>query len=46
MIFQDEGLLTLLEIYRLEDVSDNAFGLPPVETIEKLVWDSPTRPAQ
>jgi hypothetical protein len=36
MIFQDEGLLTLFEIYRIEDASDSAFGLPPIETIEKL----------
>jgi hypothetical protein len=44
MIFQNDGLLTLLEIYRLEDISENAFGLPPVETIEKLVWDEPNQP--
>jgi hypothetical protein len=42
MIFQDDGLLTCLEGYRLEDMSDDAFGLPPVETIERLVWEPPT----
>jgi hypothetical protein len=42
MIFQDGGLLTLLEIYRIEDVSENAFGLPSVETIERLVWENPS----
>jgi hypothetical protein len=46
MIFQKGGLLTVLEIYRIEDVSDNAFGLPPIETIERLVWHPPTRPTQ
>jgi hypothetical protein len=46
MIRQDEGLLTVLEVYRLEDGSDKAFGLPPIETIEKLVWDPPSRPEQ
>jgi hypothetical protein len=41
MIFQTQGLLTCLEIYRLEDVSDDPFGLPPVETIERLEWKKP-----
>jgi hypothetical protein len=43
MLFQSGGLLSLLEVYRLEDVSDDPFGLPAVETIERMVWsdDSP-----
>jgi hypothetical protein len=46
MIFQDDGLLTLLEVYRLEDVSEDTFGLPSIETIERLVWDEPKEPTQ
>jgi hypothetical protein len=46
MVFQNGGLLTLLEIYRLEDASDDPFDLPPVETIERLVWDNPNQPTQ
>jgi hypothetical protein len=38
MLFQSEGLLDLLEVYRLEDDSDDPFGLPEVETIERMVW--------
>ncbi|MFZ0747679.1 MAG: hypothetical protein WAM85_24960 [Terracidiphilus sp.] len=38
MLFQSGGLLSLLEVYRLEDVSDDPFGLPVVETIERMVW--------
>jgi hypothetical protein len=41
MIFQTQGLLTCLEVYRLEDVSVDPFGLPPVETIERLEWEKP-----
>jgi hypothetical protein len=41
MIFQNGGLLSLLEVYRLEDISDDPFGLPPIETIERLVWEKP-----
>lgn len=38
MMFQSGGLLNLLEVYRLEDDSDDPFGLPAVETIERMVW--------
>lgn len=38
MLFQSGGLLDLLEVYRLEDDSDDPFGLPGVETIERMVW--------
>jgi len=38
MLFQSGGLLSLLETYRLEDSSDDPFGLPPISTIERLVW--------
>ena len=38
MLFQSLGLLSLLETYRLEDFSDDPFGLPPVDTIERVVW--------
>lgn len=38
MLFQNGGLLSLLETYRLEDVSDDPFGLPSVDSIERLVW--------
>ena len=38
MIFQNDGLLSLLEVYRLEDFSDEPFGLPALETIERLDW--------
>jgi hypothetical protein len=38
MLFQSGGLLSLLESYRLEDISDDPFGLPPISTIERLVW--------
>lgn len=45
MIFQSQGLLSLLEVYRLEDFSDDPFGLPSPETIEPLVWkDVPAKP--
>ena len=46
MVFQDQGLLTLLEVYRWEDLSEEPFGLPTVETIERLVWTTPERPAE
>jgi hypothetical protein len=36
MIFQDDGLLSLFEVYRLEDFSDSPFSLPAVETIERF----------
>ena len=36
MIFQDNGLLSLLEVYRLEDFSAEPFGA--LETIERLDW--------
>lgn len=39
MILQNQGLLCLLEVYRLEDVSDDPFGLPPIETIKRLTWN-------
>jgi hypothetical protein len=38
MLFQSGGLLTLLETYRLEDFSDNPFGLPSLDSIERMVW--------
>jgi hypothetical protein len=38
MIFQNQGLLSLLEAYRLENFSDNSFGFPLPETIEPIVW--------
>ena len=44
MLFQDAGLLSLLEVYRVEDVSDDPFGLPAVATIERMVWsDAPPK---
>lgn len=44
MLFQGGGLLSLLEVYRLEDVSDDPFGLPVVGTIERMVWsDEPPK---
>lgn len=44
MLFQSGGLLSLLEVYRLEDVSDDPFGLPAVGTIERMVWsDEPPK---
>lgn len=44
MLFQSGGLLSLLETYRLEDISDDPFGLPPISTIERLVWsDKPDK---
>jgi hypothetical protein len=46
MIFQNKGLLTRLEIYRLEDVTDHPFELPPIESIEPLVWHKPNQPPQ
>jgi hypothetical protein len=39
MLFQENGLLSLLEGYRLEDVSDDPFALPAVETVERLQWN-------
>ena len=39
ILFQEDGLLSLLEGYRLEDVSDDPFGLPALETIERLQWN-------
>jgi hypothetical protein len=38
MLFQSGGLLDLMEVYRLEDDSDDPFDLPEVETIERMVW--------
>jgi hypothetical protein len=38
MLFQNDGLLSCLEVYKLEDSSDDPFGLPGVETIEPAVW--------
>jgi hypothetical protein len=38
MLFQSGGLLSLLETYRLEDFSDDPFGLPSIDSIERLVW--------
>jgi hypothetical protein len=38
MLFQNCGLLSGLEVYRLEDFSDDPFGLPAVDTIERMVW--------
>lgn len=40
MLFQSGGLLSLLEVYRLEDSSEEPFGLPAVETIEPAVWSN------
>lgn len=44
MLFQSGGLLSLFEGYRLEDISDDPFGLPAVDSIEQLIWskESPT----
>lgn len=33
MLFQNNGLLCLLETYRLEDFSDGPFGLPAIDTL-------------
>ena len=38
MIFQADGLLTLLEVYRLEDSTDAPFGLPAIESIQRMDW--------
>jgi hypothetical protein len=46
MLFQSGGLLSLLETYRLEDVSDDPFGLPPISTIERLVWSDKSAETQ
>jgi hypothetical protein len=40
MIFQDQGLITLMEVYRLEDFSDQPFGLPSIDSIEPIVWEN------
>lgn len=40
MLFQDGGLLSLLEVYRLEDAGDNPFGLPGVESLEPVSWSN------
>lgn len=46
MIFQSGGLLSLLEAYRLEDISDDPFGLPPISTIERFIWSDESQEAQ
>lgn len=43
MLFQSGGLLSLLESYRLEDISDDPFGLPSINTIERLVWSDESK---
>jgi hypothetical protein len=40
MLFQTDGLLCLLETYRLEDFSDDPFGLPAIDTIQPCVWSN------
>lgn len=45
MLFQNGGLLSLLETYRLEDLSDDPFGLPPISTIERLAWSDESHEA-
>jgi hypothetical protein len=40
MLFQSGGLLCLLETYRLEDFSEDPFGLPAIDTIEPCVWSN------
>jgi hypothetical protein len=40
MLFQSGGLLCLLETYRLEDFSDDPFGLPAIETLQPIVWSN------
>jgi hypothetical protein len=40
MLFQSGGLLCLLETYKLEDSSDDAFGLPAIDTIHPCVWSN------
>jgi hypothetical protein len=45
MLFQSEGLLGCLEVYPLEDFSNDPFGLPQVDSIERIVWqDDPSNP--
>jgi hypothetical protein len=46
MMFQYEGLLTMLEVYRLEDFSEEPFGLPSVDTIERISWKVPGQGAR
>lgn len=38
LVFQADGLLTLLEGYRLESVGDEPFNFPPLETVERTEW--------
>jgi hypothetical protein len=38
MILQDDGLLSLFEAYRLENVDDDQFGFPAIETVSKAEW--------
>lgn len=40
MLFQSGGLLCLLETYRLEDSSDDPFGLPAIDTIQPCAWSN------
>ncbi|MGC2636699.1 MAG: hypothetical protein WA294_05950 [Acidobacteriaceae bacterium] len=38
LVFHRAGLLRLLEIYRLEDLSEDPFGLPALDTVERTEW--------
>jgi hypothetical protein len=40
MLFQNGGLLCLLETYKLEDCSDDPFDLPAIDTIQPCIWSS------
>lgn len=40
MLFQTGGLLSLLEIYPLDDFENSAFGLPAAATLEPAVWNA------
>ena len=46
MLFQGDGRLCLLEVYRLEDSSDDPFGLPRVDTIERMVWSDESQKSE
>jgi len=40
MLFHNGGLLCLLETYRLEDFSEDPFGLPAIDTLEPCSWSN------
>jgi len=40
MLLQADGLLSGLEVYRLEGADGDPFGLPAVETIEPAIWSN------